>query len=342
MDLAQNVRFFLGANTAKGFYSAYESFADERNGDFVWYIKGGPGNGKSTFMKRVAEAAEQRGERVEYAFCSGDPDSLDGIYLPERKTAYVDATAPHVQEPMLPGAAGRYIDLSAYYRPRTGWDREQIAALFEAYREQYRRACGYFDAALACDPLRRSDAIHPTAAEAAMRAAETLPQGEKARVRERFTSAYTCRGLLAFPELAAQSGKTCAVMGTGSDRQAFFRTLLALCVEKKLSVIRCPDPLDPADTDAVLIPEAGVCYVTRRRGVKSGGKAVSVSPEGVRDGGDLPPEELRRRARLCSSLLSLGCESLERAKAEHDLLEKQYADHVVFRGMDALIRKHIR
>ena len=58
-------------------------------------VVGESGCGKSTLMKRVAAAAEERGLQVEYIRCSGDPDSLDAILLPEKKTAIVDGTAPH-------------------------------------------------------------------------------------------------------------------------------------------------------------------------------------------------------------------------------------------------------
>ena len=110
-------QFFLGANTGAGFVSLYPEFTDPDRGAFFWYIKGGPGNGKSTLMRRAAECAESAGLTVETVLCSGDPDSLDGIYIPEKKLGYVDATSPHVQEPAVPGASGKYLDLSAFYRP---------------------------------------------------------------------------------------------------------------------------------------------------------------------------------------------------------------------------------
>ena len=35
---------------------------------------------------------------VEYVLGSGDPDSVDGVYIPAWHTGYVDGTAPHVIE----------------------------------------------------------------------------------------------------------------------------------------------------------------------------------------------------------------------------------------------------
>ena len=70
----------------------------------MYLIKSGPGCGKSTLMKRLARAAEQRGELTQRIHCASDPDSLDGVILPGQHRAIVDATAPHVVEPDAPGA----------------------------------------------------------------------------------------------------------------------------------------------------------------------------------------------------------------------------------------------
>lgn len=107
-------RYFLGGNTASGFVSFYGQFCRGPE-DFLWVIKGGPGCGKSSFMKTIGRAAENAGLDVEYVLCSGDPDSVDGVYLPALHTGYADGTAPHVLEAVTPGAAGLYLDLGQFY-----------------------------------------------------------------------------------------------------------------------------------------------------------------------------------------------------------------------------------
>ena len=89
------VRYFLGANSPAGFYSLYDELIDPAEAEGIYILKGGPGCGKSTLMRQVAQRAEDAGLRVEYIPCSGDPDSLDGVILPEKKVALVDGTAPH-------------------------------------------------------------------------------------------------------------------------------------------------------------------------------------------------------------------------------------------------------
>ena len=98
-----SIDFFLGATTPAGFKGYFEPLRREP-GMQMLLIKSGPGCGKSTLMKRLAQAAEHSGETVERIHCASDPDSLDGVILPGRRKAIVDATAPHTMEPDAPGA----------------------------------------------------------------------------------------------------------------------------------------------------------------------------------------------------------------------------------------------
>lgn len=87
--------FFLGANTPQGFVSRFDQLADANDGWREFVIKGGPGTGKSSLMKKVAEHAGGRCSHVELIHCSSDVDSLDGVILGDIKTSIADGTAPH-------------------------------------------------------------------------------------------------------------------------------------------------------------------------------------------------------------------------------------------------------
>ena len=107
--------YFLGANSQEGFASLYRFFPGEPDA-FLHIIKGGPGTGKSGFMRRIGQAAEEQGLDVHYVLCSGDPDSLDGVYIPAMRLAWVDGTAPHVAEPASFGVDSDYVNLGAFCR----------------------------------------------------------------------------------------------------------------------------------------------------------------------------------------------------------------------------------
>lgn len=95
MAAGPQVRFYLGANSPSGFYSLYDQLIDPAQAEDIVILKGGPGCGKSSLMRRVAKAMEEHGLDVEYIECSGDPDSLDAVVIPQLKAALVDGTAPH-------------------------------------------------------------------------------------------------------------------------------------------------------------------------------------------------------------------------------------------------------
>ena len=144
--------YFLGANTGSGFFSVYDDFCPPGSGVFLWVLKGGPGCGKSSFMKAIGRAAEEKGLDVEYVLCSGDPDSVDGVYVPAWRTAYVDGTAPHVREVPFPGASGAYLDLGQFYRSEElAPQLPKLMALTARYRAHYARAY---------EELRQAKALH--------------------------------------------------------------------------------------------------------------------------------------------------------------------------------------
>lgn len=93
--MAQVTNFFAGANSGEGFRNLFSEMVDiEDTYDFM-VLKGGPGVGKNTFMREIGRTMEEAGTAVEYLWCSGDPDSLDGVVLPELRCAVADGTAPH-------------------------------------------------------------------------------------------------------------------------------------------------------------------------------------------------------------------------------------------------------
>ena len=100
--------FFLSSNSPRGFYSKF----DELKKLEYKVIKGCPGCGKSTMMKKILEFTSDN--YYELIHCSSDPSSLDAIILKNQKICFADGTSPHEFDPELPGFRGNMINLCKF------------------------------------------------------------------------------------------------------------------------------------------------------------------------------------------------------------------------------------
>lgn len=67
-----------------------------------YLIKGRPGSGKSTFLKRIAKALTNSGIDLELYHCSMDANSLDMVVARELDVCLFDCTPPHAYAPLAP------------------------------------------------------------------------------------------------------------------------------------------------------------------------------------------------------------------------------------------------
>lgn len=140
-------RVFPGGNTAQGFFSYYDHvIGDEARRVFI--LKGGPGAGKSTFMKRIAQDMLERGFDVEFHHCSADPSSVDAVVFPTVGIALFDGTAPHVIDPKFPGLVDEIVDLGQFCdEAALAPHKDDIVKLSAEGRRSFRRAYNYLAAA---------------------------------------------------------------------------------------------------------------------------------------------------------------------------------------------------
>ena len=311
----KDISVFWGANTTEGFYTLAEEAVASLGPKRVFVVKGSAGCGKSGLMRRVALHAESRGENAIRVLCSGDPDSLDAVCLPDRGVVIVDGTSPHVMEPKLTGEKGFYVDLSRFFlRPA-----ERLAPLEQAYREHYRRAYCFLAAA---GSTGEALFCPPEAAEAVAKRAKALAERSlrkrkgRGRVFRSFTDAITCRGLISLPETHRQlSAHLISLTGDRERADIFLRAVLDAALERGYDVLLCPDPLQPRLAAHLAVPEAGLGFTTGE-----GDRRIHLEKLGA----PLAEAEITRRreiGRLRQELLTHARAELALAKAEHDRLE---------------------
>ena len=342
MQANEQIRFFLGANSPRGFYSLYNQLIDPAKANAIYILKGGPGCGKSSLMRRVAQLAEEAGESVEYIQCSGDPDSLDAIVLQAHKTAIVDGTAPHVVEPVYPGAVESYVNLGdCYDHTALSGIRHQIMACMSGYKDCYKRA--YHCLTAAAEIAEDMRAILTTEAlenKAAKRANGILGREIRKRgngsgqVTQRFLDAVSHQGTLTYYGTADTLCKRIYLLEDSFGLAHLLLThLLTGATSAGYDVIACPSPMAPDRLTHLLIPELSLAFLSALPG-----SDVHKHPyRRIRMDAMADPELTRRnKARLrfsrkiSAALTDEAVESLAQAKSMHDDLEALYNPHVDF------------
>ncbi len=341
--MEKGITFFLGANSGGGFASLYDQLLDHGFDDLV-IIKGGPGCGKSSLMRTVAAAAEERGERVHRVCCSGDPDSLDGVILPDANKAYVDGTAPHVLEPRYTAVHERYLDLSPFYDlAGVKAERDAIVRACDAYRGAYASAYRILRAVEAVESERRGvmhaamdfDHLRRRAEGIASRelAGKKCGGGSEASV---FFGGITCKGELSF---ASEAVRGYARVYALDDSAHLAAPMLELLKERALAVgetvLIGRDALRPETPIHLLVPARGLAFVTGECGAETYRR---VRLDAMAEAGLSRGEKARLRLlrRLRRSLAAEAVDALKTAKAAHDELERLYHPYVDFAAVSAL------
>ena len=200
--------FFIGENTGEGFVSHVGDFFSEDELSGLYIIKGGPGTGKSTLMKKAASAAAARGFDVTYLYCSSDPDSLDGITVTGEggKIGILDGTAPHATDPEYPGAGATVVDLYPCFNTAALIAQKgEIARLCRRKKESFNVAYGYLCAAgkiaSARQRLVEKSFLYEKAAKLASRIASGITETDASARKQkngavipRQTFALSCKG----------------------------------------------------------------------------------------------------------------------------------------------------
>ena len=109
------IRYFPGNNTPDGYYSFFESILPWKKARRIIIIKGGPGVGKSTMIRKISKELTKRGLDIELLHCTADSESLDGLIVGDCNIALVDGTAPHIIDPKFPGCVDEIINFGEYW-----------------------------------------------------------------------------------------------------------------------------------------------------------------------------------------------------------------------------------
>lgn len=333
----QSIHYFAGANTARGFFSCFDHILPRTQQKRMYYIKGGPGVGKSSLMKRMAAAAEEQKVETVYYHCSSDPDSLDGIALPALGVGMMDGTAPHVYDPVTPGARDTLISLGDFLdekalEPHAG----RIADLQRQISARFARCYRYLAASeqvLCAAPLAVENAVK--ARELADLLVQRMPlRGGNGTVRRLFASAFTPKGMITVTDFTRFERRVTVDCPFGGHATGLMQRISQRAVERGLHVIELLDPLLPDRIAHVVIPAHGLAFCTGQRTDQSTGEWLDADKLFDRTGEPEREQSFDRNA--CELLWQRAIEQLTAAKALHDELERFYVQNMDFQQWESV------
>jgi len=344
----QTCTFFLGSNSKSGFKSLFEEVANEHEISEIFIVKSGPGTGKSTAMDHIASQLHGENELRENIVCSSDPDSLDGVILRSHGLAILDGTAPHILEPVMPGAHGGYLALPPQKDvPRLKENYPALLALNQAAKYHYSQAYRLIPAAALLEEHITASVIDSVnqarlSKRALGIASRELPKrSSPGRLRKRLIDGITPKGQLClFDTVDALAKRVYSLEDNYGLSYLMLEPLCRAALERGHEVYACYCPKNPSRLRHLILPELSLAFVTSTQFQSYPGTpfrrirldaCVSGEKNATR-------KNARLMRRLSQSLLNDACEEIDAAKRLHDRIEDIYRPHIDIDAVNEMVR----
>ncbi len=350
------IRYFLGANTPQGFVSRFDQLGSGQEGWRCYIMKGGPGTGKSTIMKRLGERFGDRSQ-LEYIHCASDTHSLDALIWKDHKLSIADGTAPHVLEPKYPGACENIVPLGDCWDKEVLFARQkEIMALTDQCSHCHEHAVRFLTAAGALlgdtyrialdftDTAKISRYAAGVAARELKTRKEPTPQSAS-KESVRFLSAVTNEDICLFEDTAAALCDRVYALEDeyGASSRLLLVALRGLALAAGYDIITCYCPLSPFDKiEHLFIPDLKLGFMTFNRF-----HAPAATPYRVvnaRRFTDMEKLGLRKKRltynlKGATQMISEAARLMSEAKATHDQLEAHYAAAMDYEKLETMYRE---
>ncbi len=338
--------YFAACNSKNGFISYFDEifFSDPKR--TVYILKGGPGTGKSFFMKMFCEEGKKRGYKAERFLCSSDPDSLDAVIIPELNISVIDGTSPHASDPIYPGAVETIINLGEFFNTDIlVSEREKIFTINAKKSRYYKTAYAYLHVCgKLCDIY--SNGVRPAVltdklrASARREAASYTKAAGECDVSRRFIHAIGTGGEVC-TDAFMQAGERVGIadcMGTG---YLYIEALMTELKNRVNKMIIHPDPLSPERNIGLYLPDQNVSYTViasaDERFTRTVNQRRFVDKKMI--GAD--SAKLKFAKKSADSLKSEALFNLRKAGEAHAELEKIYTAAMDLKSKEAFSRSFI-
>lgn len=333
--------YFPGGNTPLGFVSFYGNILNKDSVGKLAVIKGGPGTGKSTLMKKIGEYFKNENEYVHYLHCSSDATSLDGIYLPKYNSAVVDGTAPHVVDPRYPGAYDKIFNLGELIDKNIQKNKEEIFTVnkniskhFSKCYENLRVASSIFDI-MKNESLKNYDK-HTADSFCYNISRRVIHEKDSGKIRKMFLSAITPQGNINFCDNILSDKyiiKLDCNIGDGAGE--IMKTLISFCKNQNTDMDIYFCPLKPYEPEHIVFKNTHI--------------AVTVSNDfhTVKEADEIVPfddftknnYDNSSNKEIYNEYLKNAVSEIKEAKNLHDKLESYYINNFDFSKTDTFFEE---
>jgi len=356
---------FAASNGGSGFINYFPQVFSRSLFKQIFIIKGGPGTGKSRFMRYIAKNAADAGCAIEYILCSSDPTSLDGIIIhPDgnllsetQLTGLFDGTAPHCADPGLPGACESIINLSEFWDSDVLYqNRDLLERLNQTKKAEYASCYRYLKAAAEIDhdifQLRKRAVLYDKLNAAAARLADKLIKktertSQSPNVTYRLNRAISMSGCVDTHSFEKSARKNYYVTGDDEASQALMISLLQKFSEMGQKIQISAAPLSKSQIDGLYLPQQSISVTAYAKSDERGFCSENVEEGHMINTNRFVDREIqagiRQRCRFalkCRDAMMLGAETaLQNVKKTHFALEDVYIASMDFRALERYRKK---
>lgn len=339
---------FAGNNTSKGFFSYFDNLINKEEANRIYILKGGPGVGKSSFMKKFGSAMLKKGYSLEHIHCSSDDDSLDGILIPKLKVLLVDGTAPHTIDPVIPGAVDEIINLGVFLdKTKLSNQKEQIIEINKRKSLFYKSAYRYLESANLIleemqsiyDEVTDSQKYSVLCEEVLNTFSSLQPASNHdctGKIRKLFSEAYTSSGYITHTDTLCQDRKVWAIVGENTNYSSkLLDSIVVESLKEGLNVESFYTPLNPNKLQHVLIPELNLMIISTKEQLDNKYDKI-INLHGLMKEELLKTynPEITSNQILYDKLINNALEKLGETKKQHESLEAIYKQCMNFEGVD--------
>lgn len=341
--------FFAAANSGDGFRSFYTEVFGKEKIEHRFLIKGGPGTGKSTFMRKIAQKSRENALCVDCYRCSSDPESLDAIVIAGR-IALIDATSPHCVEAEMAGCRDELVDLGAFWdSDGLSGELEKIKVLTKKKKERYSAAYRFLDASMTLDAHARELAGRLLQREKMLRAAERImkriPRGGGYSLEIGLRDSIGMKGRRKLDTYEKIADRVYLVRDFYKSGALLLSMLASEAIRNENAITVSYYPLDPSYLDALYFKESKTAFLLCDGDRFEGGEKplyinmkrfVNLKPSGM-EKTELKAlkREYREALRFSEGLIDSAVAALDGAGQCHFELEEIYKKHMDFEAESA-------